>query len=48
MAENTSCETYFSVGSTLSYLIVFCCAVGLPKRNVASAFTKYLAISLQN
>ena len=48
LAENTSCETDFSVGFTPSYLVVFCCAAGSPKRSLASAFTKSLAISLQN
>jgi len=48
LAENTSGETDFSVGFTPSFLTVFCYAVGSPKRSLASAFTKYLAISLQN
>ena len=48
LAENTSCETDFSVGFKPSYPTVFCCAAGPPKRSLASAFTKYLAISLQN
>ena len=48
LAEITSRETDFSVGFTPSYLVVFCCGVGPPKRSLASAFTKYLAISLEN
>ena len=48
LAEYKSCGTYFSEGFTRSYLIVFGCAVGPLTGCLASAFAKYLAISLQN